>query len=166
MIKKLTLLACTAVLLFSTSCATAISQSSWPITINSVPVEAKISIKNKKGVEIYTGQTPATVNLKSSQGYFNKARYEVTFIKDGYDNKTVPVEFKLNGWYVGNIFFGGFIGFLIVDPITGAMFKLKTESLNETLVKTGSTIVTEEQLTIYSIDEIPQEWKEHLVKLK
>ena len=27
----------------------------------------------------------------------------------------------MNGWYIGNILFGGLIGFLIVDPLTGAM---------------------------------------------
>jgi hypothetical protein len=30
----------------------------------------------------------------------------------------------MDGWYIGNILFGGVIGFLIVDPATGAMWKL------------------------------------------
>lgn len=30
----------------------------------------------------------------------------------------------MDGWYVGNIIFGGLIGLLLVDPITGAMWKL------------------------------------------
>lgn len=30
----------------------------------------------------------------------------------------------MDGWYMGNLLFGGFIGFLIVDPATGAMWKL------------------------------------------
>lgn len=166
MIKKLILLGCAAILLISTSCATVMSTNSWPITINSAPVEAKISIKNKKGVEIYTGHTPATVDLKSSQGYFNKSKYEVTFSKDGFEDKTVPVEFKFNGWYVGNVLFGGLIGLLIVDPISGAMFKIKTKSLDETLVKKIGDSSEQEKLAIYSLDEIPEEWKQHLVQIK
>jgi hypothetical protein len=30
----------------------------------------------------------------------------------------------MDGWYIGNILFGGLIGILIVDPLTGAMWKL------------------------------------------
>lgn len=166
MLKKITLLGCASILLFSTSCASIVSKSNWPISINSAPTEANISIKNKKGVEVYTGQTPTTVKLKSSNGFFSKARYEVTFTKDGYDTKVVPVEFKLNGWYFGNIVFGGLIGMLIVDPASGAMYRLDTEFLNETLVQIESNQKEEEKLTIYSIEEIPTEWKEHLVKIK
>lgn len=30
----------------------------------------------------------------------------------------------MDGWYIGNLLFGGLIGMLIVDPATGAMYKL------------------------------------------
>ena len=30
----------------------------------------------------------------------------------------------MDGWYIGNILFGGLIGMLIVDPATGAMYNL------------------------------------------
>ena len=134
----------------------------WPITINSSPSEAKISIKDKKGIEIYTGNTPATLKLKSGAGFFSKARYQVTFEKVGYDKKVVPVEFKLNGWYFGNIIFGGPLGLLIIDPATGAMFKLETEFLNETLTKSVASVDTKE-LKLLDINNIPAEWRNHLV---
>jgi hypothetical protein len=145
-----------------TSCASIVSKSSWPITINSSPSEAKISIKDKKGIEIYTGNTPATLKLKSGSGFFSKARYQVTFEKVGYEKKVVPVEFKLNGWYFGNIIFGGPLGLLIIDPATGAMFKLETEFLNETLTKSVATAETKE-LKLLDINKIPTEWKNHLI---
>ena len=51
---------------------------------------------------------------------------------------------------------------LIVDPATGAMYKLDTEFLNETLSK--STASTDKvELKVYGIGEIPTEWNEHLV---
>jgi hypothetical protein len=158
---KIKLIAVASILIM-TSCASIVSKSSWPITINSSPSEAKISIKDKKGIEIYTGSTPATLKLKSGSGFFSKARYQVTFEKVGYEKKVVPVEFKLNGWYFGNIIFGGPIGLLIIDPATGAMFKLETEFLNETLTKSVATADTKE-LKLLDINKIPTEWKNHLI---
>lgn len=158
---KLKFLTIPAILLL-TGCASIVSKSSWPITINSFPSEAKISIKDKKGIEIYTGNTPATLKLKSGAGFFSKARYQVTFEKVGYDKKVVRVEFKLNGWYFGNIIFGGPLGLLIIDPATGAMFKLETEYLNETLAKSVAKVDTKE-LKLLDINNIPAEWRNHLV---
>jgi hypothetical protein len=158
---KITFLAISSISLL-TGCASIVSKSSWPITINSSPSEAKISIKDKKGIEIYTGSTPATLKLKSGAGFFSKARYQVTFEKAGYEKKVVPVEFKLNGWYWGNIIFGGPLGLLIIDPATGAMFKLETEFLNETLTKSVASVDTKE-LQLLDINNIPAEWKNHLI---
>jgi len=158
---KLNLVAVLSIILLS-SCASIVSKSSWPITINSTPSEAKISIKDKKGIELYTGNTPATLKLKSGAGFFSKARYQVTFEKVGFDKKVVPVEFTLNGWYFGNILFGGPLGLLIIDPATGAMFKLETEFLNETLTKSVANVETKE-LKLLDINNIPAEWKKHLI---
>jgi hypothetical protein len=158
---KLKSIAAASVILL-TSCASIVSKSSWPITINSTPSEAKIIITDKRGVEIYTGNTPATLKLKSGDGFFSKARYQVTFDKPGYDKKVVPVEFSLNGWYFGNIFLGGFLGMLIVDPATGAMYRIDTEFLNETLSKSVASS-EQKELKFLDINTVPSEWKNHLV---
>ncbi len=158
---KLKILMASSILVL-TSCASIVSKSSWPITINSTPSEAKISITDKRGVEIYTGNTPATLKLKSGDGFFSKAKYQVTFNKPGFDKKVVPVEFSLNGWYFGNIFIGGFLGMLIVDPATGAMYRLETEFLNETLTKSVASLDSKE-LKLLDINSLPSEWKNHLV---
>jgi hypothetical protein len=160
---KMTSMMMVSIFLFS-SCASIVSKSSYPITINSAPSEAKIVIKDKKGIEIYSGQTPATLKLKAGSGFFGKARYQVTFTKNGYDTKTVPVEFKLDGWYFGNLLLGGVLGMLIIDPATGAMYKLETEFLNETLVQSTASIDNKE-LKVYALNEIPSEWKNHLVNI-
>lgn len=154
----------TGIILFFSNCATIVSKSSYPLSVNSSPSEANIVISNKKGLEIYSGTTPAVVKLDAGSGFFGKAQYQVKFSKEGYDSKTVPVYFKLDGWYFGNIFFGGLIGMLIVDPATGAMYKLDTEYLNETLTRSYVSTSTEE-LKIYTIDEIPEAWKSHLVEM-
>jgi hypothetical protein len=162
---KLTIVLLTTIVLLSSSCASIVSKSNYAISINSSPSEAKISITDKRGVEVYSGNTPATIKLKSGSGFFGKAQYQVKFTKNGYDNKTVPVQFKLDGWYFGNILLGGVIGMLIIDPATGAMYKLDTEFLNETLsVSTAST--NKEELKVLEINEIPSEWTNHLVMIE
>jgi hypothetical protein len=162
---KITSLLLTLTVLLLSSCASIVSKSSYPISINSNPSEAKISITDKKGVEVYSGNTPATLKLKAGSGFFGKAQYQVKFEKNGYDSKIVPVHFKLDGWYFGNILLGGVIGMLIVDPATGAMYKLDTEFLNETLSKSTAS-VGRNGLNVYELSEIPTEWASNLVELK
>ena len=46
------------------------------------------------------------------------------------------------------------------------MYKLKNNFINETLAKTYENNEVKDGLAIYSLDEIPSEWKNHLVKIK
>lgn len=151
-----------SVFLFS-SCASILSKSTYPLSINSNPSNAKISITDKKGKEIYLGNTPATVRLQAGAGFFSRAEYQVKFSSPGYDEKIVPITFKLDGWYFGNLFLGGVLGMLIIDPATGAMWKIETEFLNETL--TGTTASIDPKMKIMNINEIPEKWKNHLVRV-
>ncbi len=151
-----------SVFLFS-SCASIVSKSTYPLSINSSPSNAKVSITDKKGKEIYLGNTPATVKLNAGAGFFSKAEYQVKFSSPGYDDKIVPITFKLDGWYFGNLLLGGVLGMLIIDPATGAMWKIETEFLNETLSKSTASIAPE--MKIMNINEIPENWKNHLVRV-
>lgn len=82
--------------------------------------------------------------------------YMVTFDLPGYAQHTEAIEYKLNGWYWGNLVFGGFIGFLIVDPATGAMYKIRNPQLKAFLTEqTSSTF--EPSLHILGIEEIPKD---------
>ncbi|MEA2098896.1 MAG: hypothetical protein U9P72_02065 [Campylobacterota bacterium] len=60
--------------------------------------------------------TPEEVTLGTS-GYPD---YVISCMIDGSKRKS-KVESGLNGWYFGNIIFGGLLGILIVDPISGAI---------------------------------------------
>src|SRR5688500_6256145 len=106
------LLLLTATLLHS-NCATIVSKSSYPVSITTTPVGAQVSITDKKGKEIFKGTSPATIKLKAGAGYFSRAEYQVKLSAPGYDEKILPITFKLNGWYFGNILIGGVIGMLI-----------------------------------------------------
>jgi len=148
------------------SCASIVSKSSWPVNVRSNPAGAKVTITNRSGVEVYKGETPATVQLKSGAGFFKKESYTVKYELDGYAPLSIPLECKLNGWYWGNILFGGLIGWLIVDPATGAMYKLSEPLVEGSLQKnsTGS-INTEHTLKITTIAEIPKNMQGRLVKI-
>jgi hypothetical protein len=149
--------------LFS-SCASIVSRSSWPLTVNTTPSGAKIEIADRKGFVVYSGNTPAVMSLKSGDGFFGKQSYRVKLSLNGYDEKIIPVECTLNGWYIGNVFFGGLIGLLVVDPSTGAMYRLDREYIYETLTQTTSSI--DQSLKVISINDIPETMRAHLVSLK
>tara|TARA_R110000868_G_scaffold17708_2_gene77443 strand:- start:129 stop:632 length:504 start_codon:yes stop_codon:yes gene_type:complete len=156
----------TLLVILGSSCASILSKSSYPISIRSTPSLAKVSVTDKKGFVIYQGNTPATLYLDAGNGYFSRAKYQVKIELAGYEDRIVPVHFKIDGWYWGNLLFGGAIGFLIVDPATGAMYKLKTLYINETLSETLSFNENENGLKIFTIDQIPNHWIEQLVKLE
>lgn len=91
-------------------------------------------ISNKAGEKIASGPTPYTVALKRSRGYFQGEDYLVTVSKFGFQDQTLQINSSVNGWYIaGNLVFGGVFGWLIVDPLTGAMWTLDPDTLNATL---------------------------------
>jgi hypothetical protein len=121
-----------ASLVMITGCASIVSKSQWPVTVQSNPSGAKCVISKTNGVLMHTGETPMTVTLSSSQGYFSAADYKINCQKDGFSAAEAKLNGTINGWYLGgNLVFGGLIGYLIVDPATGAMWKLQeTKTVN------------------------------------
>lgn len=123
-IKKATSLVLCAGIAMTTGCASIVSKSQYPVMINSNPSGATVTIKNKRGVDVQKATTPATVTLAASAGFFSPANYSFQFEKEGCFPASTSLSAGMDGWYIGNILFGGLIGILIVDPATGAMWKL------------------------------------------
>jgi len=113
-----------AALVVTSGCASILGDSRYPVEVSSAPAGASFEVTDKDGKVVHSGNTPSTVTLKSGRGYFKGQTYTLRFKKDGYPDKAVTVDSSLSGWYWGNIVFGGLIGMLIVDPATGAMYKL------------------------------------------
>ncbi|WP_117883428.1 PEGA domain-containing protein [Aureibaculum luteum] len=111
------------------SCATIISGSRQTVGITSEPSSAKVYIN-----EIEIGKTPIEKKLKRNQ------EYQLIVKLDGYKSYETKLVKKFNAWYIGNVLIGGTIG-LIIDPITGAMFKLKPEEIDGNL-KSRTTLKT------------------------
>lgn len=103
-------------------CASILSNSAYPVLIDSNPAGAGFVIKNRNGIEVAHGQTPATITLDSGAGYFKKADYTVQFSKPGFQSQTYLLKSYINGWYWGNVL--NPIGMVLVDPATGAMWRL------------------------------------------
>lgn len=146
--------ACLAATLTMTGCASIFSGSTQTLTFKSVPDTANITITNKSGEKIHTSSTPATVTLKRGNGYFKPAGYEITFSKEGFQTKTVQVKATVNGWYIANIIFGGLIGFLIVDPATGAMYTLSPSDINSVLDLSTTKNKGYQSLTVMLVQDI------------
>jgi hypothetical protein len=70
------------------------------------------------------------------------------------------LEFRrsVSGWYAGNLIFGGIIG-LVLDPISGGMFKLSPDLVSVTLTKNESSaahLVEDHLLLVLSTDVDPR----------
>ena len=124
--------------LLFTSCASIVNESIQRVQLDSTPVGADVVITDvSSGETVFTGQTPANVSLEKGDGYFSGKDYQVVFQLAGYQPRTVDLEHSLSAWYWGgNLLFGGLIGYLIVDPLTGAMWNLP-ERISEELTPIG-----------------------------
>ncbi len=164
--KSITLTLC--ILLFS-SCATMFSDSSYPVQITSNPSDASFKVTNNSGAVVQSGKTPGSIILSAKKGYFSSAKYNIVFEKPGYASQTIPFSADLDGWYILNLFnpFGGGIGLLIVDPLTGSMWKLDpmaTANLSKSFSKSADP--EEKHLHIISLDQVPSNYKSKLVAIK
>jgi len=155
-----------AIALLSTSCASIVCGTKKKFTINSTPEKAKVSITDKVGNYVYQGETPATIKLKRGAGFFEGQRYTLKFEMEGYESQTLTIESKVNGMYcLGNIIFGGLIGWLIVDPLTGAMWTMNPKDISVIMDKTDKTNTDEKQVTILLLSQVPMELRDKMIEL-
>ncbi|RAZ54769.1 hypothetical protein [Campylobacter hyointestinalis] len=121
--------------------------------IVSDPSIAKITVKDIKSNKIVIeNKTPFQIVLDKKAGYFQGKSYLVTLSKDGYKDISFNIKPTPNGWYLaGNLIFSGPIGWLIVDPLTGAMWNLKPEQNENVMV--DKQIITVKLLSDLTDDE-------------
>jgi hypothetical protein len=152
-------IAATAVLALS-GCATIFNGQHQPVAIQSVPEGATVTVTNLAGEKVHSATTPTTVTLKRGAGYFRSESYKLVFTKEGHATREITISGTMSGWYIGNILFGGLIGMLAVDPVTGGMY-IFPESVSETLTaEAPKTSQGERSLTIVSMDSLTAEQRE------
>ncbi|WGF90929.1 hypothetical protein [Marinivivus vitaminiproducens] len=153
------------------SCASIVSAPDETFTIDSKPTGANVTITNLPGTTVYSGITPLTVKLPKSGGYFNGLEYTILFQQDGYVPQIRRVTPHPSAWFLfGNLALGGVIGWLIVDPITGAMWTFDETEINTSLVpipprSTSRQDEIQPALVVLTVDQVPKERRTHLVPL-
>jgi hypothetical protein len=73
--------------------------------------------------------------------YFKGQEYRLVFELPSYSPAEVRLESTLSGWYWGNIVLGGLIGMLIVDPLTGAMYNLTPDKIEQPLTPAQAAVI-------------------------
>ncbi|WP_085714913.1 hypothetical protein [Pseudomonas sp. B28(2017)] len=134
-----------------------------PANVSSTPSGTNFTINNKAGVVVHNGSTPNTVTQPSGRGYFKGEAYTITFKKEGYADASTTLDTSMSGWYWGNILIGGLIGMLVVDPMTGAMYKLPENAAGNL----GSPLAGEapKNLTLLEIDQLSPTQRATLVRI-
>lgn len=154
------ILAAAAAAVAVSGCASIFNGQVQTVTIQSVPEAATISVTNRAGEKVHTGTTPATLSLKRGHGYFKSETYTITFSKPGYATKEVVVTGTVSGWYIGNLLFGGLIGMLAVDPVTGGMYIFPTTVSGELAAASAPTASAPQTLKIVSLDSLSAEQRQ------
>lgn len=148
-------------------CASIVGQGgAEAIKLSSSPDQADVSIADETGRIVYRGNTPTVVNLEKKKAYFSGKDYTITITKPGYKDQTILVKTRANGWYLaGNLLFGGLIGYLIVDPLTGAMWTFNTKDVNVNLAGEGLSNKDAMGLNVVMLRDVPPELRDDLVRL-
>ncbi|NCB45151.1 MAG: hypothetical protein EOM59_21385 [Clostridia bacterium] len=157
---------CVAVTSF-TGCSSIITGSTDSVNVRSLPSGALIKVTNKKGEVVTTGTTPIVLKLKKGSSYFTGEEYKITFELPGYHTSEVNINHSINGWYFGNIIFGGLIiGMLIVDPITGGMWTLEPKDVERVLAEQRADAkIDNEGLFVMLKKDLPEGFESALIPL-
>ncbi len=146
-------------------CASIVQSAHQTVKINSDPSGASLKIYDIEGQQIFSEQTPFVATLKRGRGYFKGSEYKLVIEKNGYKTKEIQISSRVGGWYAfGNLLFGGLIGYLIVDPMTGGMWTLTPTEVNTSLTasSTLSRQKTQEGLVVVLKKDVPDDLLEKM----
>jgi hypothetical protein len=124
-----------------TGCATIVHSGPRPVSVASTPAGATVSIYDRDNHLVDTNTTPFVARLYPKYGYFTGQSYRLVFEMPGHAPSEVRLQSTLSGWYFGNIVFGGLIGMLIVDPLTGAMYNLAPDKIDQSLPESQAEVI-------------------------
>jgi hypothetical protein len=140
-LKWLSVAAIAGALTALSGCATIVHSGPRQISVASTPPGARVSIYDRDNTLVQTNTTPFVAHLSTKYGYFKGQQYRLVFEMPRYSTAEVKLNASVSGWYAGNILFGGLIGMLIVDPLTGAMFNLAPEKIEQPLTASQAQVI-------------------------
>lgn len=127
------LLLCAIAMILLSSCATIFSRSRYTVPVLSEPSGAHYRISDRKGRLVKEGTTPDMVPLKASAGYFRRAMYRVELSMPDRGSAETLLRARVDGWYWANLLVLPMVGLVFVDPISGAMYTMRKQGVNELL---------------------------------
>ncbi len=118
-------------------CASIIHGTKQTVDFTSQPTGAHIFIDGTDH-----GVTPQSISLKR-RGRLpgevkGKKEYQVKIELAGFYPYEIKIKREMDGWFIGNILFGGVIG-IIVDASNGAMYKLSPNQIVAQMGKASAT---------------------------
>lgn len=147
-------------------CATIVHSGPRNIPIASAPAGAKVSIYDRSNSLVMTNTTPFVAPLSTKFGYFKSQTYRLVFEMPGYDRAEINLDSKVSGWYFGNLVLGGLIGMLIVDPLTGAMYNLTPEKIEQPMSASQAGLIRNGQgLLIVLASQTTQHERDDMVRV-
>ncbi len=133
--------------LFLYSCASIIHGPTQNVDISSQPTGANIFIDGRR-----IGQTPMSLPMRRKGRIVgepsDKKEYNVSIEMQGFYPYEIKLKREVDGWFWGNIFFGGIIG-IIVDASNGAMYKLTPNQIVATMGRSTASNMKGNSENIY-----------------
>lgn len=131
----------------ATACATIMHGSNQKIQFNSTPSQAQVMIDGNN-----VGVTPMVTTLKRGDSH------TVRITAPGFQPYEMKLEKKVSGWIAGNLVFGGIPG-VIVDAVTGSMYKLSPSEVNATLGAGSSAARNGDQIFVAVVLQADPSWE-------
>lgn len=147
-------------------CASIVGDTNYPVAVTSAPNNAHFEVRNEKGMLVQSGNTPSTIILPSSDGFFDGETYSIKYTMAGHDDQTVILDSTVSGWYWANIAIGGLVGMLIVDPATGAMYKLPETVSGNLSESTAGAGENTKSLKVLSMTDLSEVQRSQLIQVK
>ncbi|MBD0319054.1 MAG: PEGA domain-containing protein [Gemmatimonadetes bacterium] len=140
---KLVAFACVAL----AGCATIVQGSNQNVSVSSMPTGAQVTIDGKN-----MGVTPMVAQLARKQSH------KVQISMAGYQPYEIEMTKGVSGWVAGNLLFGGIPG-LVIDAITGSMYKLSPDSINGELGQASAMTGPRDQIMVRVVLAADPSWE-------
>jgi hypothetical protein len=152
--------------LFAGGCASIVHSGNRSININTEPGGAKATMSKPDGTIIGMQTTPCTFSLDPRRGYFKGQNYTLKLELAGYKPTEVELHTELSGWYFGNILFGGLIGMVIVDPLTGSMWNIAPDKIDQNLSSSQAVLIRKHKgFVVVLVSQITDSERKQMVRI-
>jgi len=124
-----------------TGCASIVAGGPSVLNVNTVPKDVKVTIVGLGNGETLSQNTPCIFTLNKNSDY------KVTLEYQGYKSEEMVIRRGINGWFWGNILFGGIVG-MVIDGVTQNMWDHNLHALNIEMQKISETGVLPDKIVV------------------